>query len=85
MEKNIVLCYNFCSHFVCISLFDIVCVARYVLMRIVKRGVSTICAQEILMSASKINYEELKPFVPQNGNEENYVLLTRYLLMKGGG
>lgn len=36
------------------------------------------------MSASKINYEELKPFIPQNGNEENYALLTQYLLMKRG-
>lgn len=37
------------------------------------------------MSASKINYEELKPFVPQNENEENCALLTQYLLMKNDG
>ena len=33
------------------------------------------------MSAQKVNYEELKPYIPQNGNEENYALLTHYLMM----
>ncbi|MBQ9206783.1 MAG: hypothetical protein IJ158_08740 [Treponema sp.] len=33
------------------------------------------------MSAQKVNYEELKPYIPQNGNEENYARLTQYLLM----
>lgn len=28
------------------------------------------------------NYEELKPYIPSNGNEENYALLTQYLLLK---
>ena len=28
------------------------------------------------------NYEELKPFIPNNSNEENYALLTHYLQME---
>ena len=28
------------------------------------------------------NYEELKPYIPSNGNEENYALLTQYLLLQ---
>ena len=35
-------------------------------------------------SKTKKNYEELKPFIPQNGNEENYALLTHYLMMEDG-
>lgn len=35
-------------------------------------------------SKTKKNYEELKPFIPQNGNEENYALLTHYLMMEEG-
>ena len=34
------------------------------------------------MSAQKVNYEELKAYIPQNGNEENYALLTHYLMMR---
>ena len=33
-------------------------------------------------SRLKKNYEELKAFIPQNENEENYALLTHYLMMK---
>ena len=33
-------------------------------------------------SRNKKNYEELKQFIPQNNNEENYALLTHYLMMK---
>ena len=36
------------------------------------------------MSTIKINYEELKPYIPQNGNEENYALLSHYLMMRNG-
>lgn len=36
------------------------------------------------MSATKINYEELSPYIPQNGNEENYALLTHFLMMRDG-
>lgn len=36
------------------------------------------------MPAKKVNYEELKPYIPQNDNEENYALLTHYLLMDEG-
>ena len=36
------------------------------------------------MPAPKINYEELKSYIPQNGNEENYALLTHYLMMRNG-
>lgn len=36
------------------------------------------------MSTTKINYEELKPYIPQNGNEENYALLTHFLMMRDG-
>ncbi len=36
------------------------------------------------MSTTKINYEELKSYIPQNGNEENYALLTHYLMMRDG-
>ncbi len=35
-------------------------------------------------SKTKKNYEELKSFVPQNGNEENYALLTHFLMMEDG-
>ena len=28
------------------------------------------------------NYEELKPFIPDNENEENYAILTHYLQME---
>lgn len=31
------------------------------------------------MAKQTKNYEELKPFIPQNDNEENYALLTHYL------
>jgi hypothetical protein len=31
------------------------------------------------MAKQPKNYEELKPFIPNNGNEENYALLTHYL------
>ena len=34
------------------------------------------------MAKQTKNYEELKPFIPQNGNEENYALLTHYLQME---
>lgn len=35
--------------------------------------------------AKKItNYEELKNYIPANDNEENYALLTHYLLMPDG-
>ena len=34
------------------------------------------------MAKQTKNYEELKPFVPNNGNEENYALLTHYLQME---
>jgi len=30
------------------------------------------------------NYEELKSFIPKNGNAENYALLTHYLMMSNG-
>lgn len=33
------------------------------------------------MPTPKKNYEELKLFVPKNDNEENYALLTQYLMM----
>ncbi len=33
-------------------------------------------------NSRKKNYEELKAFIPQTGNEENYALLTHYLMMK---
>ncbi len=33
-------------------------------------------------SRIKKNYEELKPFIPKNSNEENYALLTHYLMME---
>ena len=36
------------------------------------------------MSTTKMNYEELKSYIPQNGNEENYALLTHYLMMRNG-
>ena len=36
------------------------------------------------MSAQKTNYSELAPYIPQNGNEENYALLTHYLMMRDG-
>ena len=36
------------------------------------------------MSTPKINFEELKTYIPQNGNEENYALLTHYLMMRNG-
>lgn len=36
------------------------------------------------MSTTKINYEELKSYIPQNDNEENYALLTHYLMMRDG-
>lgn len=35
-------------------------------------------------SRTKKNYEELKPYIPQNGNEENYALLSHYLMMDEG-
>ncbi len=35
-------------------------------------------------SRTKRNYEELKPFIPQNGNKENYALLSHYLMMDEG-
>lgn len=35
-------------------------------------------------SRTKKNYEELKPYIPQNGNEENYSLLSHYLMMDEG-
>ena len=35
-------------------------------------------------SKTKRNYEELKSFIPQNGNEENYALLSHYLMMDKG-
>ncbi|MBP5452677.1 MAG: DNA cytosine methyltransferase [Treponema sp.] len=36
------------------------------------------------MSNTKVNYEELNPYIPQNGNEENYALLTHFLMMQDG-
>ena len=36
------------------------------------------------MPTTKINYEELKLYIPQNGNEENYALLTHFLMMRDG-
>ena len=30
----------------------------------------------------QVNYSELNPFIPENNNEENYALLTQYLLMR---
>lgn len=36
------------------------------------------------MSVQKINYEELNPYIPQNDNEENYALLTHFLMMQDG-
>ena len=30
------------------------------------------------MSNTKVNYEELNPYIPQNDNDENYALLTHY-------
>ena len=33
---------------------------------------------------NKKNYEELKSFIPKNGNAENYALLTHYLMMSNG-
>lgn len=36
------------------------------------------------MSAQKTNYSELTQYIPQNGNEENYALLTHYLMMRDG-
>ena len=36
------------------------------------------------ISKTKRNYEELKSFIPQNGNEENYALLSHYLMMDKG-
>ena len=36
------------------------------------------------MSTIKTNYEELKIYIPHNGNEENYALLTHYLMMRDG-
>ena len=30
------------------------------------------------------NYEELKPYIPENNFEENYALLTHYLMMSNG-
>lgn len=35
-------------------------------------------------SRTKKNYEELKSYIPQNGNEENYALLSHYLMMDEG-
>ena len=35
-------------------------------------------------SRTKKNYEELNQFIPQNGNEENYALLSHYLMMDKG-
>ncbi len=37
-----------------------------------------------IRSNRKKNYEELKPFIPQNNNEENYALLSHYLMMGEG-
>lgn len=34
------------------------------------------------MAKQTKNYEELKPFVPNNGETENYALLTHYLQME---
>lgn len=36
------------------------------------------------MSTTKTNYSELTQYIPQNGNEENYALLTHYLMMRDG-
>lgn len=36
------------------------------------------------MSNTKVNYEEFNPYIPQNGNEENYALLTHFLMMQDG-
>lgn len=36
------------------------------------------------MSTQKTNYSELAQYIPQNGNEENYALLTHYLMMRDG-
>lgn len=36
------------------------------------------------MSAQKTNYSELAQYIPQNGNEENYALLSHYLMMRDG-
>ena len=36
------------------------------------------------MSAQKTNYSELVQYIPQNGNEENYALLSHYLMMRDG-
>ena len=36
------------------------------------------------MSAQKTNYSELAQYIPQNENEENYALLTHYLMMRDG-
>lgn len=34
------------------------------------------------MSSQKTNYSELTQYIPQNGNAENYALLTHYLMMR---
>ncbi len=36
------------------------------------------------MSNTKVNYEELNPYIPQNDNDENYALLTHFLMMRDG-
>lgn len=36
------------------------------------------------MPTKKINYEELNPYIPQNDNDENYALLTHFLMMQDG-
>ena len=36
------------------------------------------------MSNTKVNYEELNPYIPQNDNDENYALLTHFLMMQDG-
>ena len=36
------------------------------------------------MPTPKTNYSELAEYIPQNGNEENYAMLTHYLMMRDG-
>ena len=36
------------------------------------------------MSKQSTSYEELEPFIPENNYEENYALLTHYLMMPAG-
>ena len=40
------------------------------------------CAAPKTPKIKRVNYSELNPFIPENNNEENYALLTQYLLMR---